>query len=136
MAYNVLPLVTIFIFFLAAKYIYSQSQTHLIKLTTNCHSPINIPQLDPFLGLDIFRLQLKALREHKVLEVGKARFEKYGRTWSVRMMGKTLINTIEPENIKAVLATEFKNFGLGERQRAFDPLLGKGIFTTGMLRIF
>lgn len=45
---------------------------------------------------------------------------------------ETYFNTIDPENVKAVLATNFKDFGLGQRQRAFGPLLGQGIFTTGL----
>ena len=36
----------------------------------------------------------------------------------------------EPENIKALLSTQFDDFELGEkRYRAFSPLLGNGIFT-------
>jgi cytochrome P450 len=38
--------------------------------------------------------------------------------------------TIEPENIKTVLATNFKDFSLGKRRHDnFFPLLGDGIFT-------
>jgi len=44
---------------------------------------------------------------------------------------KKFINTIEPENVKHILATNFKDFGIGERQDAFGALLGQGIFTTG-----
>ncbi len=41
------------------------------------------------------------------------------------------INTIDIENIKTILASNFKDFGLGQRQDAFGPMLGQGIFTTG-----
>lgn len=37
--------------------------------------------------------------------------------------------TIDPENVKAVLATQFKDFSLGMRHPQFQPLLGDGIFT-------
>ena len=41
-----------------------------------------------------------------------------------------LLFTIEPENIKTVLATKFKDYELTSRRRsAFYPLLGHGIFT-------
>ncbi|EHK99088.1 putative Cytochrome 52A13 [Glarea lozoyensis 74030] len=47
------------------------------------------------------------------------------------MLGRRLIQTIEPENVKAVLATQFKDFGLPEtRIGAFEPIFGHGIFTT------
>ena len=43
--------------------------------------------------------------------------------------GKTIF-TIEPENIKAILATNFDSFGLGHiRHDNFSDLLGDGIFT-------
>ncbi|KAI5965400.1 uncharacterized protein KGF55_001621 [Candida pseudojiufengensis] len=40
-----------------------------------------------------------------------------------------IIFTIDPENIKAVLATQFNDFSLGTRHAHFAPLLGDGIFT-------
>ncbi|ANB15330.1 C-22 sterol desaturase [Sugiyamaella lignohabitans] len=39
------------------------------------------------------------------------------------------ILTIHPENIKAILATNFKDYSLGLRYKQFLPLLGDGIFT-------
>jgi hypothetical protein len=53
-------------------------------------------------------------------------------TWSARMMVQTYVNTIDIENVKAILATNFKDFGLGQRQEAFGAMLGQGIFTTGV----
>jgi hypothetical protein len=44
---------------------------------------------------------------------------------------ESFFNTIDPENVKALLATNFKDFGLGQRLDALGPLLGEGIFTTG-----
>lgn len=37
--------------------------------------------------------------------------------------------TIDPENMKAILATQFNDFALGSRHVKFSPLLGNGIFT-------
>ncbi|GME24196.1 n-alkane-inducible cytochrome P450 [Neofusicoccum parvum] len=39
------------------------------------------------------------------------------------------IDTIDPENVEAILSTQFKEFGLGVRRATFFPLLGDGIFT-------
>jgi hypothetical protein len=39
-----------------------------------------------------------------------------------------MIITIDPKNIQAILAVQFKEFGLGEgRNGNFNPLLGHGI---------
>lgn len=42
---------------------------------------------------------------------------------------KELVVTTDPENIKAILATQFNDFELGFRHGHFAPLLGEGIFT-------
>jgi cytochrome P450 len=51
------------------------------------------------------------------------------QTVSTCLAGKPVMLTIDPENIKAVLATQFNDFSLGIRHPQFAPLLGDGIFT-------
>ncbi|MCJ1335542.1 hypothetical protein MMC09_000814 [Bachmanniomyces sp. S44760] len=47
------------------------------------------------------------------------------------MMGTRVFNTIEPENIKTILALRFHDFGLGNRRKqAFSPLLGSAVFNS------
>jgi cytochrome P450 len=49
-------------------------------------------------------------------------------TFEQNMMGAQSFFTVEPRNIQAILATQFKDFGLGERRNGnFAPLLGHGI---------
>ncbi|KFY69662.1 hypothetical protein V496_00068 [Pseudogymnoascus sp. VKM F-4515 (FW-2607)] len=51
-------------------------------------------------------------------------------TYLYSTMGSTNILTVDPENIKAILATQFKYFDIGPKRRGnFMPLLGNGIFT-------
>ena len=46
-------------------------------------------------------------------------------------VGQRVILTCEPENIKAILATQFKDYGKGEEfRRDWHTFLGNGIFTT------
>lgn len=73
---------------------------------------------------------MNALKEKRILEVGYKRFQDNGNTWSASMMGQTFFNTIDPENVKAILATNFNDFGIGGRLEAFGALLGRGIFTS------
>jgi hypothetical protein len=132
MAYYFLNIVKILAFFLTINSIYNYVRVLLYKSKQGCKPGVKLPQFDRILGLDIYRIQVKALKEKVTLKLAKERYDQYGNTWSVHMMGKTFYNTIEPENIKTILATDFKKFGIGERQLAYGPLLGKGIFTTGM----
>lgn len=56
-------------------------------------------------------------------------FEQYGKTHIWPIGPTKLIVTQEPENFKAMLATQFKDFSVGVRHRALSPFLGDGIFT-------
>lgn len=62
----------------------------------------------------------------------KARFDKLGvRTGQVRVLTRTFVSTVEPENLKSVLAGDFASWGLGGvRKGLLRPLFGEGIFTT------
>jgi hypothetical protein len=66
----------------------------------------------------------------QLLPSGVRRFEGVGDTYSIVSMGEKLWVTREPENVKAILATNFKDFGIGQRFRALGALLGQGIFTS------
>ncbi|KAJ7106613.1 cytochrome P450 [Mycena epipterygia] len=53
----------------------------------------------------------------------------FGHTLSVRFLFQNRILTSEPENIKAILATEFNSFEKGAEFRdLMEPLLGTGVF--------
>ncbi|CAK9437224.1 uncharacterized protein LODBEIA_P16020 [Lodderomyces beijingensis] len=88
---------------------------------------------DGWFGFKEGKAMLKAIEEGRVLHLGVAKYYKVDHpevpTYFERIFGKGIIFTKDPENIKAILATQFTDFGLGHRLRYFDPLLGKGIFT-------
>jgi cytochrome P450 len=96
-----------------------------------CRPPANLPVIDPIFGLDQLRGRIIDGRRHVSLEKGLERFNRYGDTYAVRMLDRWIILTRQPENIKAILSINFKEYSLGAgRLRSFAPLLGKGIFTT------
>ncbi|KAK9238927.1 cytochrome P450 [Lipomyces kononenkoae] len=82
-----------------------------------------------FFGIQRVRTIIRSLRAHKLMEYMTTEFGKHGTTFGTSALGKQNVWTIEPENIKALLATNFNDFGLGTRHDAFLPLLGEGIFT-------
>ena len=95
-----------------------------------CEPVHRIPQSERIIGYGYFKERMEAARNKTLLETTLKRYEEHGMTWSSTAMGRVFVNTIDPENIKAVLATNFNDFGLGHRLHTFGPLLGKGIFTT------
>lgn len=82
-----------------------------------------------FFGIDSFRDLKKAGKEKRFVGRIRELHEQYGTTYLMNILGTKCIFTIEPENIKAVLATQFTDFSFGRRHEVFGPLLGDGIFT-------
>ncbi|KAM7188922.1 cytochrome P450 [Rhypophila sp. PSN 637] len=96
-----------------------------------CQRAPRIPNKYPF-GLDFFRDAAKADKEKTFPEMMIKRYGTLGpavKTFEHYTLGNHGISTNDPKNIQAVLATKFKDFGLGERRNStFRPLLGRGIF--------
>lgn len=52
-------------------------------------------------------------------------------TATVRIFGRTLFATIEPENLKTIMSLRFREWSLGdERKKFMIPFLGEGILET------
>ena len=127
------------IVFYAVYYLYWQltvgaNRRRIIK-ENGCKSIKLHPGLNTFaeqtFGLKIVRENMKSLRAHTMLETAYGRFQKYANTFETNMLGTKTYMTIEPEILKTVLATKFKDWNLPDRRKsAVVPLLGHGIFTT------
>ncbi|RYP14235.1 hypothetical protein DL765_006515 [Monosporascus sp. GIB2] len=90
-----------------------------------------IPWKLPF-GIDIVYRQLKATIEHKNYDRFLQQMS-YTPNWTgeSRVLGSRFVITADPENIKAILATQFDDFGKGEPfHREWHEFLGDSIFTT------
>ncbi|KAL3417134.1 Major facilitator superfamily domain-containing protein 10 [Phlyctema vagabunda] len=99
-----------------------------------CQPTRKYPHSDPIWGLDMFTENMRRAKEGSFLPNLARRFELVGsgtKTFSCLILGKRVVYTIEPENVKTVLATKFKDFQLPPRRKeAFHPIFGHGIFTT------
>jgi hypothetical protein len=83
-------------------------------------------------SIDLVFRTLKAAAEHKNREHWEFIFRSVnGHTAEFRVLGRRIIFTDDPENIKAILATQFQDYGKGEPfHEEFEPFLGDSIFTT------
>ncbi|OJJ84707.1 cytochrome P450 [Aspergillus glaucus CBS 516.65] len=113
--------------FLVLCYIHSQYQHHRQAKSLNCESPARGGA--GFFGIPGFIRLTRAAKEKRWVDFIAEQYDNYGYTLGQRFLSRRLISTIEPENIKALLATQFGDFSLGTRHREFYPLLGDGIFT-------
>lgn len=94
-------------------------------------APRVYPHKDPFLGLDLLIKARKLLKNHSLLPELAQRFTNYGRTFQSNNLGRTQINSIEPENIKTVFATRSSDWGVQPiRFVAQEPFCGRGFITT------
>ncbi|KAK7749847.1 Protein kinase alk2 [Cytospora paraplurivora] len=85
---------------------------------------------DP-LGLDFVFAQVKAFREKRLLDQINDNHVALGTTFAGRAFTQPFIATIDPENIKTVLAARFKDYAIGAvRAPRLGRLLGRGIFVT------
>lgn len=112
------------------RYLFNRIQNYRFAKAHGCQKPAQIPQAERIIGYGSFKQQVALLKAKKVLDSAKQRFEEFGNTYSVVTLGTKLVVTREPENIKAMLATNFKDFGIGQRYRSLGALLGQGIFTS------
>lgn len=99
-----------------------------------CKVPTWLP-----LGLEIVYGAVQATIKHKNLEKWLEFFESAktdgsgngSYTCELTVMGRRTVFTSDPENIKAILATQFNDFGKGEIfHREWREFLGDSIFTT------
>jgi cytochrome P450 len=86
----------------------------------------------PAAGLDIVWRQVDATINHKNLDSWYALFQGVpGNTAEAKIIGRRLVFTSDAENIKAILAAQFADYGKGEPfHREWTEFLGDSIFTT------
>lgn len=85
---------------------------------------------DGYLGFLLIRQIIDARKTGNVVDFLLLRFKLLSlETLRFKIVGIPMISTKDPENIKAMLATQFNDFALGIRHKQFKIVLGDGIFT-------
>lgn len=118
-----------------AVFVWSIYSVHLFLRRTSyaksqgCKEPKALEQ-ESFVGYRMLRDSFEALRSSTYLQLGRRRFEDNGDTFAFKQIGNVGILTNDPANVKAILSSQFQDFGVGKRRaEAFEPLIGHGIFT-------
>ena len=96
-----------------------------------CELPPSYAHGEPILGTDLANRIKKGMQNGNLMEVMRQIFESYGTTFRAKIMGKTVLYTMDVQNIQAVVALEFEKFGVEPlRQATSGTWMGKGIFVT------
>ncbi|KAI1122066.1 cytochrome P450 [Nemania abortiva] len=83
------------------------------------------------LGLDLAFKASLYMCKHDFVSWTSRLLENNGRTFEMTMLDTRLVFTDHPENIKAIMSTQFAQFGKGENiHKAFENVLGDSIFST------
>lgn len=95
---------------------------------SGCKPPTACPQKIPILGLDFLVETISGFKNNRYLQVLIKRHDAHGRTFSFQQLGVTNYSTCDPEVMRSILNTKFRDFSLGDLRRdSMSPILGKGI---------
>lgn len=119
-----LALVTLYRLYLSISTTLAQNA---LRLKLGCKAPASYPHKDLFFGLDAIRTAIQAGRARTFLDWIRSQYAKNWNTFTQRVFTSCVINTIEPENIKTVVATNYHHYRIGGRKKAFAPLFGDSI---------
>ena len=81
-------------------------------------------------GIMLIKGFIQSMREERATQFLIDWQERNPKTYSTRFFDTVIVQTYEPANIQALLATQFEDFSLGFRLQSWAPMFGKGIFTT------
>ncbi|PVH94786.1 cytochrome P450 [Periconia macrospinosa] len=113
------------------RFLYKTITRYRASKRLNCKEPPSPPQKDRLLGLDFVYQQIVDIQKDRRNASIRELHEKYGPTFSSKFYGSRKIHTVEPQNLQAVMSTDFKSWGVEPlRLFSFDPLIGRGIMGT------
>jgi len=102
------------------------------KKEHGCEEPARFPNKDPIFGIDVWLATYQSVRNHRLLPKIVSRYQEVGaNTFKILVAGKYRVNTIEPENFKAMLSTHFTSFKFGARRTyVLNQFMGDAIFAS------
>ena len=98
--------------------------------SNDCKPLPKYPHVRFVFGLDYVWHTIRAVKSQTFLSETRLLFKELGPCFSTHILATRAIHTIEPQDIKIILATSFQDYGISKRRkRAFRPYVGKSIFT-------
>lgn len=92
---------------------------------------IRYKHVDPIFGLDIFVRTGHVMATNQLLPELQKRYITYGHTFESLSLGNRTINSIHPDNLRAVFAQNAADWGVEPiRLRNMHPFCGSGFITT------
>lgn len=113
-----------------ATYYTRKNRYKRLRIQHECGSIPKLPQWDPFLGIDVLFEDYRHFVRHTVSALRKSRHDRFGNTYGYTCLGKPAINTIDPDNVHAVMGVKSCDYTIGSFRRGLlSPVVGHGILT-------
>jgi cytochrome P450 len=129
----ILLLIPVYLIFSFCRYYEQKYRDSQSAKQHGCKPVPHYPHKDPILGLDAFFRTLRALRRGHMMDDFHERFDEVGggvKTYSTVFLGSRVIHTMEPQNTKTILATNFKHYNLTPARKSALAPFGHGIFSS------
>lgn len=119
---------------IALQFLFPKLQTYArrskLKRKHNCQPPKEYGEGGPF-GFTWFLASRKRVKARNFLKGMRDLHDEYGNTFQTYSLGRKVIYTIDPENVKSVLSLDIGNYAAGPGRYALvGPLIGHSIFTS------
>lgn len=115
---------------LIARRLFQNEATKRLERLHGCQRPRRYPHKDPFFGLDAMKEAGEMFTKFNFFPVTLKRFASMGSTFDLNMLGKRIIHSIEPENIRTVFSSATEDWGVKEiRYPASHPYFETGFLT-------
>lgn len=112
--------------------LYKSYRDHKLRHSNGCEPPLTYPHRDGILGAGHIAKLIKAKRNHWLPTAFTQIFDDTGpevNTVGLYMIGKKSYWTRDAENIRAIMSSQFSDWGLPPaRKLTFATCLGGGIF--------
>lgn len=119
---------TVLFAFIVLYFVHRRIRVYRISKAFGCQS-VQLLRSTWF-GAPLLYGALTSINQGTLLEyLGEKLSQVQNKSFDVTIGHFTVLFTLDPENYKAILATQFNDFALGTRHSHFLPLLGDGIFT-------
>lgn len=113
----------------AVKQIINFFEQRKFSLDNGCLPCRRMPQRERLIGYHLYKQDVAMARQGRSLQTAQNRFRLFGHTFSGVVMGQSFITTIDPENVKALLSSQFSDFNSGKKS-LFGPFIGDSMLTT------
>jgi hypothetical protein len=117
---------------LAVQTIVQRYSRNNASLHNACKEPSRYPFKDKFWGSDLTQNFANARKRGDVSKTLRCHFSRYGKTYKESpLFGKTVINTMDIENVQAIAALKANDFGVEPTRKFGTPkFTGDGVLST------